>query len=341
VNNFNKYLGSKRQDVDIDRIAHLMVQKNVDPNWYIRRYLEAMDSEDGLICEGWLGAFFKRLGNAWSGFWKDPTPDDSPTSRFEAAKQAIQNLIQMVQQNQGAESNVMSVVLRGLEQSLSILGKVEPMLKKAEPRIKQFQAAQSGQEAGSIMFHGDEANKLPDELHQKFEDIMHRRNMLVKQPDSEAKITNLVKNDNEFLQFRQDLEDEYQKIAPKNAEQEEYKERIRTFLTRIETDATFREIENLLDYARKRTNEGLMVSRPKGYEQVVTAFRNAAAKSNDLGQQKSEMMHWYQNLPSNNPVKQFVANDIRENPELGNELELFWKYAQEWINKLPHFLASR
>jgi len=342
MSNFNKYLSSRRVDVDVDRIARLMVQKNVDPNWYIRRYLEAMESDDGLILEGWLGSFFKRIGNAWSGFWKDPNPQDSPSTRLEAAKKALQDLVQMVQQNQGAESNVLGVVLRGLEQSLGIIDKIEPPLKTAEPRIKQFQAAQAGGQAGTVMFQGDPNNRLPDDLHQKFEDIMHRRNMLIQQPDSEAKATNLVKNDDELLQFRQQLEDQYQQMAPKTPQDQQNKERIKTFLTRIDTDATFREIESLLDFARKRTQgNNLMVSRPQGYEQAVLAFRNIAATTTDPKQQKDQLLHWYQSLPANNPVKQFVMNDVREHPELGNELELFWKYSQEWINKLPHFLASR
>ena len=328
----------RRIDVDIDRIAHLLVQKNVDPNWYIRRYLEAMEREDGLILEGWLGNFFKRIGNAWSGFWKDPNPQDSPTTRLESAKKALQDLVQMIQQNQGAESNVLGVVLKGLEQSLGIIDKIEQPLRTAEPRIKQYQAANAGG-SGTVMFQGDPNNRLPDDLHQKFEEIMQRRN--IQQPDSEAKATNLVKNDDELLQFRQQLEDQYQQTAPKTPEEQQYKERIKTFLTRIDTDATFREIESLLDFARRRTHSDLMVSRPQGYEQAVLAFRNIAANTTDPKQQKDQMLHWYQALPVNNPVKQFVMNDVREHPELGNELELFWKYAQEWINKLPHFLASR
>jgi hypothetical protein len=131
-------------------------------------------------------------------------------------------------------------------------------------------------------------------------------------------------------------------MAPKTPQDQQNKERIKTFLTRIDTDATFREIESLLDFARKRTQgNNLMVSRPQGYEQAVLAFRNIAATTTDPKQQKDQLLHWYQSLPANNPVKQFIMNDVREHPELGNELELFWKYSQEWINKLPHFLASR
>lgn len=330
----------RRIEVDIDRIARLMVQKNVDPHWYIRKYLEAFETEDGLICEGWLGNFFRRIGNAWKAFWTDPTRGDQVMNRLEDAKKALSDLVQMVQQNQGAESGMLGTVLRGLEQSLSILNKVEPTIKQYEPRISQMQAAQqSGKPAPA--FVSDPAIQLPEDQHNIFMQIMQDRDRLIKTPDSEDKLHKLMQNDDELLRFRQSLEDMYQNLNPSDEAQQQYKERIKNWLTHIDNDTTFREIENLLDAAKRRTRTNLSVQRPQGYEQAVFAWRNIVAKTSDPNQQKQQLLQWYQALPPNNPVKAFIQHDIQENPDLGNENELFWKYAQEWINKLPHFLASR
>jgi hypothetical protein len=340
VPTFNSFLGRRRIDVDIDRIARLMVQKNVDPHWYIRKYLEAMDSEDGLICEGWLGNFFKRIGNAWAAFWKDPNRGDQVLNRLEDAKKALGDLVQMIQQNQGAETGMLGTVLRGLEQSLAILDKVEPTIKQYEPRISQMQAAQKGGQPAPS-FVSDPSTQLPQDQQQHFMSIMQTRDQIIKMPDSEDKLHKLLVNDDELLRFRQGLEDMYQTINPQDENQKQYKDQIKNWLTHIDNDTAFREIQNLLDAAKRRTRTNLSVQRPQGYEQAVFAWRNIVAKTQDPAQQKQQLIQWYMALPQNHPVRAFILNDIQENPELGTEGELFWKYAQEWINKLPHYLASR
>lgn len=333
-------MGSRKIDVDIDRIARLMVQKNVDPDWYIRRYLEAMESDDGLICEGWLGNFFKRIGNAWSSFWKDPNASDKVLNRLEDAKKALTDLVQMIQQTQGAESSMMGTVLRGLEQSLAIIDKVEPTIKQYEPRISaQFQAKKAGNAMPA--FAADPNQNLPEEQHNQFMSLMQQRDQIIKTADSEAKLQRLLANEDQLLQFRQSIEDSFQQTTGNTPEEQQRKQQIKNWLTAIDNDTAFREIQNLLDVAKRRTRSDVGVQRPQGYEQVVFAWRNVVAKSQDQNQQKQEMLRWYQALPLNDPIKQFVQHDMQQNPHLGNELELFWKYCQEWVNKLPHFLASR
>ena len=325
--------------MDIDRIARLMVQKNVDPHWYIRRYLEAIESEDGLICEGWLGNFFKRIGNAWSSFWKDPNANDQVLNRLEDAKKALTDLMQMVQANQGAEPTQMATVLRGLEQSLALLGKVEPTIKQYEPRIAaQHQAQKAGSPIPS--FSDDPTHQLPPDQHAQFMSIMSQRDQIIKMADSDAKLQRLDANGDQYLQFRNQLEDYYQTFAAKTPEEQQQKEQIKNWLTQIDNDTAFREINNLIDVAKRRTRSSdLAVQRPAGHGKVVLAWRNIAAKTKDPNQQKQEMLQWYQALPPTDDVRQFVQKELQENPHLGNELELFWKYSQEWINKLPHFLA--
>ena len=322
MNNFSKYLSYQKINVDLDRIACLFVQKNLDPNWYINRYLEALDN-DGLIMEGWLGNFFTRLGNAWNGFWEDPNSVNDPLNRLENAKKSLQSLVSAVQK-QSYDKNVINVILHGLEQSLNILDKVDPYIKKL-PRE-------------DIKFHQDPSNQLPDELHNKFVEIMQRRDMLVKLPNSTAKLTNLEKNDEEWLQFRQSVEDKYRQINPQNQQQQEFKEKIRNFLTRIDTDASFVEVGKLLDFAKRRTQNNLSVSSPVDYKKVISAWQGIQAT--DVNQRRIQLIRWYQSLPENDSIKQFIQNDIKENPGIGNELKLFWKYAQEWINKMPHYLSN-
>ena len=323
MNAFSKFLNYRRVDVDVDRIARLMVQSNIDPNWYIRRYLEALESKDGLICEGWLGGFFKRLSNAWSGFWKDPDSEDSIETRFESAKKSLIDLIQIVKQNQSSDQTV-TTILRGIESSLLILNKVEP-------NIKQMQISNLDSNLNQ---------ELPEPEHKKWLNLMTQRDQIIKMPDSEQKLNQLHVNDDLFLKFKQELEDSYQQIHPKNQEEQEHKEQIKNWLLHLDKDASFREIQYLLDVSKKRTGSNLSVQRPQGYEQAVFAFRNVAVKTQDPNQQKQEMLHWYQALPPNNPIKLFLKGELEEDPHLGNELELFWKYCQEWVNKLPHFLAT-
>lgn len=339
MQNFNKYLGARRIDTDIDRIARLMVQKNVDPHWYIRRYLEAMEREDGLICEGWLGNFFRRIGNAWNSFWKDPNANDKVTNRLEDAKKALGDLVQMIQANQGAETGMMATVLRGLEQSLSIIDKVEPTIKQYSDRINtQHQAQKSGNPIPS--FADDPNQQLPPDQQAQFMSLMQQRDQIIKMADSEAKLQRLLANDDQLLQFRQSLEDLFQQIKGNTPQEQQQKQQIKNWLTHIDNDTAFREVQYLLDAAKRRTRSNLSVQRPQGYEQAVMAWRNVVAKSNDPNQQKQEMLQWYQSLPANNPVKAFMRQELQEDPHQ-NELELFWKYVQEWVNNLPHFLASR
>ena len=326
MSHFNKYLNFQKNNVDINRIACLFVQKNIEPNWYINQYLEAMDSEDGLIMEGWLGGFFTRLGNAWSSFWEDPNAAKDPINRLERAKKALQDLTSTIQ-NQSYDPNIANVILRGIEQSLGILNKVEPYIQKL-PKPE------------GTKFHQDPAQQLPDELHSQFADIMQKRDALIKQPNSTAKLTNLEKNDEEWHQFRQEIEDKYRQINPRTQQEQQYKEKIGNFLTRIDTDASFIEIGKLLDFAKRRTQGNLSVSQPADYKKVISAWEGIIQQVSDPNQQRIQLIRWYQALPPNDSIKQFIHNDINENPGIGNELKLFWKYAQEWINKMPHFLSK-
>lgn len=337
---FNAFMGDRRLSVQADRIALLLTHKNVNPYWYIDRYLESQESiqvPPQLLLEGWLGNFFKRVGSAWKNFWKDPNHGENATNRLEDAKKAVQDLIQMIQQNQGAEQNVMATILQGLEQSLKILTSVEPQIKEMEPRIKQFKMG-----GGQTPLAADPMHSLPNDLDVKWQQIMNARDQIIDLPDSDDKLNKLVLNDDEFVKFKQEIEDLYQQLNPSDSDpqKQEYKKKIENFLRRIDTSATFREIQALMNFARRRTTSGQMAERPQGYEQVVMQYRQIAQTVTDPNQQRDQLINWYRTLNSNHPVKIFVQNELRTNPNLGQDEEaVFYNYAYTWITKFPHHLA--
>lgn len=336
--NFHAFMGDRRVETQADRIALLMVHKNVNPRWYIDRYLESQESIQAppqLILEGWLGNFFKRVGSAWNSFWKDPQHGENILNRLEDAKKALQDLIQMVKQNAGAEQNVMGTILQGLEQSLNLLSNVEPQIREMEPRIKQFKTG-----GGQTPLAADPMHSLPNDLETKWQQIMNARDQIIDLPDSEDKLNKLVQNDDEFVKFKNEIEDLYQNLDPNDQQKQEYKKRIENFLRRIDTSATFREIQALMNFARRRTSSGQMAGRPRGYEQVVMQYRQIAQTVSDPNQQRDQLINWYKGLNNNHPIKMFVRDELRKNPNLGQDEDaVFYGYAYTWITKFPHHLA--
>ncbi len=330
MRNFYDYMVDRSLAGQKLRIALLMAERRVDPYLCIQEYLDS----DTLLTESWVGSFFKRLGNAWNGFWKNPNPEDSPLTRLEAAQKALGELQQMMQQNQGADQGAIQVVLKGLEQSLAIVSRIEPTVQQLSSQIQQF--AQTG------VPHSDPNAGLPQDLNGKWMDIMQRRNELMKSA-SEDNMQKLVANSNEFQQFKVALEQEYQQIDPQDANQanQDKKKRIENWLKRIDTDATFRQIENLLDLARTRTAGGKSAQRPEGVGDVQMAYRQIVAATQDQGQQRQQLIGWYGKLPENHPVKSFVRQEMQNNPQSGaDENDMFYQYAHEWMMKFPHHMGS-
>lgn len=329
--------------MDIDRIARLMVQKNVNPRWYIDRYLESIQGLSPgpeLLLEGWLGSFFKRIGNAWRGFWKDPNEPEAASEKLDVAKKALEDLVKLVQQNQGAESSTLPVILKGLEQSLQIINQLEPQIKQLSPRITAFQKSGAGAAGGA--FADDPMHQLPQDLNQKWQKLMAGRDALIKQPDSSGKADALVQNDNEFIQFKHELEELYQNLNPNDPDpqKQEYKKKLENWLRRIDTDGTFNEIEALLDVARRRSSSGQLVKRPDGYMDLLTFWQQLSKTVTDPNQQRDQIIAWYQKLPPTHALRKFVQSEMKKNPSLGqDENALFYNYAFNWITKFPHHLA--
>lgn len=332
MRNFYGYLQDRAISDQQHRIANLMAERAVNPYVYIENYLD----NQVLLTEGWIGNFFKRIGNAWNGFWKNPNPTDNAMTRLEAAKKALEDLTQMMQQNQGADQWAIQVVMKGLEQSLSIVNKIEPSVQKLSSGIEQF--AKNGTP------HSDPHDGLPPDLDRKWVEIIHKRDALIREPDTEAKIQKLLANDDEWIAFRQQLEELNQTINPHDADEgkREQKKRIENWLQRIDNDATFRQIEYLLDAARKRSGtNNMLVQRPGDVGFVLKAWREIQSKVTEPNQQKQMLLAWYAKLPPNNPVRAFIQQEMKNSPQLGtNENEVFLKYANEWITKFPHHMAN-
>ena len=325
MRNFYRYIYERSVVGQQRRIAYLMVEQGVDPYRHIQRYLDSQP-----INEGIFGNFFQRIGNAWRAFWKNPNPEDSPITRLETAKKALGELTQMIQQNQGAEADVLGTVLRGLEQSLTIINKVEPTIKDMAGRMQQF--GQDGVAGNDPMY------QLPDAHNQQWHQLMNELDAILKEPDSEQKLQKIAKNREKFLQFKQQLEDEYQKMAPDPNNQD--KKRLENFLRRIDADASFREIEALMDFARRRAaNSGMMVVKPQGYEEVIAAWRQIARTTRDENQQRAQLIAWYNKLPANHRIRQFIQGEMQNVPGK-NEVDLFYDYAHGWINKYAHHLTG-
>ncbi len=298
-----------------------MAQRAVNPYVYIETYLDNQQ----LVTEGWIGGFFKRIGNAWNGFWKNPNPADTAMTRLESAKKALAELQQMVQQNQGAEGDVLGTVLNGLEQSLTIINHIEPTIKDMDGKMQQF--SKDGVEGNDPM------HQLPDAYNAKFQQIMQARDGIIRQADSEDKLKKLLQNDNLLVQFKHELEEQYQKMGPEQPD----KKKLENFLRRIDTDATFREIQALLDFARRRTANGMVAVKPKGYEEVIGIWRRIAQATTDANQQKQQLVDWYTKLPPQHPIKTFIQAEVRGNGQ--NEADVFYNYAHSWITKYAHHLT--
>lgn len=328
---FYEYLEHNKFNTLTNRVAHLMVAKGVDPYAFIGQYLDELDAKAPI--NEFLGGFFRKLGAAWRAFWKTPSVDN-PNNRLATAKEALTDLITMLKQSAGAERGSIEVVIRGLEQSLQLINHVEPTIQQFNQKMMQFRKGDASAALPDI------AQMLPDDLNQKYLQLMQSHDQLMALPDDEEKLNKLIASEDQIDAFYQELTDLYQKINPADEAQKEYKEKIRNFLNKIESDTVFHQIKSLMDFARKRTRDNLLVSRPQQYEQVVFAWRNIIAKTKDQNQQKQQLLQWYQSLDQNNPVKAFIHKEMQETPGQ-NEAELFWNYASNWINKFTHHLGEK
>lgn len=317
------------------RIARLMARQRVNPYTYIEHFLRHPQST--ILAEGWLGGFFKRLGNAWNAFWKNPNgPEDNPGNRLETAKAAMVDLQTMLQQNVGADEGQMQVVLNGLEQSLTILGKIEPVVHQLSSGIMQY--SQTGQQIA------DPSQDLPEDIQQKWIDIMTKRDQIIKSSEKEEiKAQKLFANDDELIAFKNQLEQLHRSMNSYDQDENkvEYKKKLENFLRRIDNDTTFREIQNLLDLAKRRSGgTNMLVQPPEGYGEVQQAWRQIASTTNDPNQHKQQLLAWYGSLAPNHPVKAFIHQEMQKGELGNNENEVFYKYAHDWMTKNPHHMLG-
>lgn len=309
-----------------------MVRHGVHPYSYIENYLYS----DNVILSEWLGSFFTRLGNAWDAFWKEPNPEDNPEKRLETAKGAMNDLHSMLQQNVGADESSLSVVLQGLEQSLEIMNKIEPTVKNLSGSIVNYNKTGTP--------HQDPNDGLPEDLHNKWMEIMGKHDQIIKSSEHvDIKAQKLKAANDELWNFKNQLLNMSKSINPHDNDpnKAQYKQKIEKFLNTIDNSATFRQIQNLLNYAKRRMGDsGLLHDRPEGHGEVVMALRQIANTTADPTQQRQKLFAWYQTLPQDNAVKAFIQQEIKENPQLGNEQQVFFKYADDWINKYQHPMGS-
>lgn len=314
---FQEYVRESQWAPVRDRIAGLMVRRGVDPYEYIADYLDSA----GVYSE-WLGGFFSRLGAAWRAFWSKPA--GNLTGQLEAAKKALADLQAMLQQNQQADAPAIDMVLRGLEQSLNIVRHVEPTLKQVEPKLKSRQP-------------GPSSVQLPDDLKKHWMAIHTRRGRIMQMPDDEDKLRLLIANDDELQALLQQLADAYQNIDPSDQSQAQYRQQLGNFLRYVETDAAFRDIQGLLDFARHRTGDGFQSHRPQGWQAVADVVRIVGTRTQDARQQEALLARWYGQLPDNHPVKLYVRQEAQERGE--PEEKIFPLYAKYWTTKHPHHMA--
>lgn len=311
MQDFFSYIADQSISASKNHVASLLVEQNLDPYLHIEHFLKT--HQQSLLNE-WLDSFFKRMGNAWNGFWK--SPKDQPVNQLELARQALNDLHRIVANHPAAD---MKMVLRGLEQSLAILDRIKPTLKQHED-----------------VPHSGEENKLPKEWHEKWASLVQRQHSTMKEPDGEEKKNKLIALDDEFEQFWTKIQDYYQSLPNTDPN----KQAVKYFLQSIDADTSFRDIRDLLDTARKRTQNNLLVNRPDVYRQVAQVWHQLAAKNPDIKGRAQQLMRWYQGLQSQHPLKQFIHKEMQDSPDLGeNEANVFWKYAVEWINKFPHHAA--
>lgn len=337
ISNFGGFVLKNNLDPMKRRIAGTMADKKVDPYIVIYEYL---DHSSDLLVEGWIGNFFKRIKAAWDAFW---TPmqagvanrEITPQERLQTALSALNDLQNLISQNSQASPQDLAMVLRGVEQSVTLLKQVEPVIQKHDAAMQQY--AKTGQAAP------EEKEDLPEDLEEQFMRIMQERDRLMKEPDSETKMHKLIANDDQLLAFKDHVEEMYQSINPEDQGKAEYKKQIENWLNRLNMDSTFREIENLLDFARKRSSKTSMLSkRPDGYEEVLVAWRKIVGQTTREDQQKQMLQSWYNNLQGNHKLRKFIRGEIIANPSLGqDETSVFMRYADEWVNRFPHSINSR
>ena len=311
---FYDFVKTQSLDTKKTQVAQLLAE-TTNPYAYIQSHL---------INEGFLGGFFRRLSNAWNAFWQDPSASGhaSPQDRFNTAKSALEDLHQMVSQ-QGGDQQTMDILLRGLEQSLTIM-------KHLEPTFAQY--------VGSL--EGVPLQGLPDELDKRYVAIMRRWNAAMNEPDSEQKKQKVLAGQEELENFTREVEELYQKLNPRDRRVAEYKKQIENWLRRLDTDAAFHQVQKVLDLARQRSDSGLVARQPREVNQVLAQWRLISKQTQDASQARQQLLGWYNNLPENHGLKIFIRKEIQQHPQLGNdESMVFYKYAYQWMTKFPHHLA--
>jgi hypothetical protein len=222
MRNFYDYVADRTLDAQKHRIASAMTEQGLEPYSYITEVLS----------EGWLGNFFGRLGQAWQSFWNKPEQsDDSPVKKLEVAKQAIADLEAALRNNTGSDRNAFNTALRGIEQALALINRVEPTIQQADDGVSEM---------------------LPPRWNRYYMAIMNDINRLIKQPKTEETAQQLADQDDKLVRLFGAMEDYIKKVDPKNMAQVKEKKQIERFLSRVFDDYTFREIMGLLKEPRTR-----------------------------------------------------------------------------------------
>ncbi len=283
---------------------------------------------------GLLENFFLRLRNAWDAFWTHPYQqhqEQGLTAKLENAKSAVHDLYEILKQHKDVDQQTIQTILRGLEQSLELFTKVEPAVQGVEQKM----LGKSQEESPERDEHGVQM-ELPEELHHEYVEILKERDRLIKAPETEDTVQALLSNNSKLDQFFEKVTVQNQKLPPG----EPNKKKIEGWLKRIENDAAFREVQNLLEFAKRRHDDGFAVARPNDYHQAVGEWMRIAAQTSQEGEQFNHMKQWYGQLPEDHSIKQFVQQELQQPQHKGNnEEDLFLQYAKYWKDRYPHHLA--
>jgi len=322
-----QFIQGSALDHRVDRLAALLARTRINPHIYIREYLNDLHHEY-LLTEGWIGNFFTRVKNAWNAFWTSPK-EDNPLNRFETAKNALEELISMIQANRDAGSRTLGIVLNGLEQSLHALLAVEPQIKQYSQEIMSY--AKSKQ-SGKAFTPSIKDIQLPPDLEPQLTQLLQDYDQIMRSPDKEEKVRQLVAQDDKFATFISKIENLYQNLQA-DPNRADYRQQLGTFLKQLEWDKSFREFRKILHYARSRTTQGGLEYKPQGVDDLEAAWQQIASQPADPSTQTRKLRMWYAHLPAEHPLKTWIRQQSQGKGE--NEEDLFYQYATTWLrNKM-------
>lgn len=291
-----------------EAVAREMVDRGVEPRAFIRAYLD----HQALVSEGAVTGLFRRLKQAWDGFWTKPR--ETPTDYLGTARKSLGELMTIVKSQPNPVDADM--VLNGLQQALRIMDKVEPYVQRLNP-------GQTGSQP-----------RLPDDLQQTWDAIGAERDRLLNLPDNDPRKTQLLRqNDDKFLHFLAQLEEMPKRMSNADPNLAARRQQIVGFLRYLDDDTDFQHFQQLMTQVRDRGTD-MATERPAGWDRVVMAYQQAVNAKTDPQQALTQM---YRSLLDNHPMKQFIRREARFGRDGGQPEEvLLTKYAKYWATKYPH-----